>query len=140
MKKHLLIVGIVGLALAAAILIEKKAMTENAEEWTLPENKIQTVNPCPADEASLEKGKEVYTKECLSCHGLTGRGDGPGTKDLDKPVSSLTDSKVARETDGALFWKTTLGRRPMPAYKKLLTEEERWDVVNYIRSLEKNET
>ena len=80
-------------------------------------------------------GKGVYGRECLSCHGKTGKGDGPEAKDLEKELPNLRVPEMWNQTDGALFWKTTIGRRPMPGYRKLLTDEERWHVVNYMRTL-----
>jgi mono/diheme cytochrome c family protein len=105
------------------------------EEWKAPARAAQKQNPIPADANSIAVGKAVYTKECFSCHGATGKGDGPAAKALEKPPGDLSNPKMWDQTDGALFWKITTGRKPMPTNEKLLTEEQRWHVINYIRTL-----
>lgn len=102
--------------------------------WRVPPRKARMKNPVPADDASIAIGKKIYKKECLECHGKTGKGDGPETKDLEKEVKDFRDPKVWEQSDGTLYWKTRVGRKPMPGFKKLLSKEERWHVINYIRS------
>ena len=105
------------------------------EEWKAPARAAKKKNPIPADKESIAFGKKIYEKECLSCHGVKGKGDGPAVKDLEKNPGNLSDPKMWDQTDGALFWKTTEGKKPMPGYEKLLREEDRWHVVNYMRTL-----
>lgn len=105
------------------------------DDWKAPVRAAKKKNPVPADEKSIARGKEVYAQNCLSCHGATGKGDGPAAKDLPKKVRDLADPKTVSETDGALFWKITEGKAPMTGYEKLLPEEDRWHVVNYLRTL-----
>lgn len=106
-----------------------------SEEWKAPARAAKKKNPFPADEKSLTAGKKVYVEECLSCHGEKGKGDGPGAKDLKKHPLNFTTEAFHAQTDGALFWKITEGRKPMPAYAKAVTEEDRWHVINYLRTL-----
>lgn len=105
------------------------------EEWKAPVRASKKKNPFSADEQSIAAGKLVYVGQCLSCHGPTGKGDGPAAKDLPKKVGDLSDPKLDEQTDGALFWKITEGRTPMPTFEKLLKEEDRWKVVIYLRTL-----
>lgn len=106
--------------------------------WTAPASSKNLKNPVAVDAASLSAGKKAYKKECLSCHGKKGKGNGPSAVTLDvRPPSLLTD-KVKAQTDGELFWKITKGKKPMSSAKKSLTETQRWQVVNYIRQLAKN--
>jgi mono/diheme cytochrome c family protein len=105
------------------------------EEWKAPARAAKKQNPIPADEKSIAAGKAVYTKECYSCHGTAGKGNGPAAKDLAKSPGDLSSPKMCEQTDGALFWKITTGKKPMASYETLLTEEQRWQVINYVRTL-----
>ena len=105
------------------------------EEWVAPARAAKKKNPIESDAASLEKGKALYVKECASCHGDKGKGDGPAVKDLEKKPADITTKKTMDQSDGAFFWKLTEGRKPMPSYEKTFTEEERWHVINYMRTL-----
>jgi mono/diheme cytochrome c family protein len=108
---------------------------QGAEEWKAPARAAKKKNPVPADEKSIAAGKAVYIGQCFSCHGATGKGDGPAAKDLPRKAGDLSNPKMDEQSDGALFWKITEGRTPMPTYEKLLKEEDRWAVVNYVRTL-----
>ena len=105
------------------------------EEWKAPASADAKKNPLTADPVTIAAGKAVYVKECQSCHGKKGKGDGPNAKDLDKPAGDFTKAKMQSQTDGALFWKTSEGRKPMPMFKKKLTEEKIWQTVIYMRTL-----
>ena len=121
-----------GLTIAVATEPGPKVGTD---EWIAPARAAKKKNPVAADAISLEKGKVVYTKECASCHGDTGKGDGSAVKDLEKKPNDLTLAKTLDQTDGALFWKITEGNKPMASYEKTLSEEDRWHVINYTRAL-----
>jgi len=110
--------------------------TTEPDDWKAPPNEGQKENPVPADKQSTEAGKVVYTQQCLICHGTTGKGDGPAAAALPRKPDDLADPRTRAQTDGALFWKITTGKAPMPSYEKLLTDRQRWDAVNYVRTLE----
>jgi mono/diheme cytochrome c family protein len=110
-------------------------LAHDEEPWVAPSRAAKKKNPVVLDENSLAKGKVLYIKECLSCHGPTGKGDGPGAKDLEVKPHDLSAPKLREQTDGALFWKITEGRKPMPGYAQTFSDEDRWHLVNYIRSL-----
>ena len=109
---------------------------EPSTEWKVPAWKAKQRNPIPPDERSRAISRALYQRECLSCHGATGKGDGPAAAELERSPGDLSSRATARQSDGELFWKTTIGRKPMPSFKTLLTDEERWHVVNYLRTLE----
>ena len=90
-----------------------------------------------SDAASIAAGQKAYAGNCLACHGAAGKGDGPASKDLKVKPKDLGDDVVVKQSDGALFWKLTEGRPPMPATDKTLTETERWQIINYIRTFAK---
>ena len=108
---------------------------EPSTEWRVPAWRAKQQNPMPSDERSRVIGRALYRRECLSCHGATGKGDGPAAGELERSAGNLSSRATLRQRDGELFWKTTIGRTPMPSFKTLLTDEERWHVVNYLRIL-----
>jgi mono/diheme cytochrome c family protein len=105
------------------------------EEWTAPSRAARKKNPIPADEKSVALGKQLYIKECHSCHGATGKGDGPAAKDLKTSPGDLSKPKMWQQTDGAVFWKISEGKKPMPSMEKAWTPDERWHCINYVRTL-----
>jgi mono/diheme cytochrome c family protein len=105
--------------------------------WAAPESAVKMKNPVKADESSIKEGKDTYAQQCKSCHGPKGKGDGPKSEKLDISCGDFTAEDVAKQTDGELFWKTTEGRKPMPSFKEKLSDNERWAVINYVRSLAK---
>ena len=125
-----------GLTLAA-LLLGLQTMMSAQTTWTAPASAKGVKNPVAADAASLAAGKKAYAKECLSCHGTKGKGNGPSAATLEKAPASLLTERVAAQTDGELFWKITEGKKPMSSANKTLTETQRWQVVNYVRELGK---
>jgi len=107
---------------------------QDPQEWKAPARAARKKNPIPADEASIAAGRKVYVAQCLSCHGEKGHGDGPASKDLTPKPRDLATPAIATQTDGAIFWKLTEGRKPMPSFEKLISEDERWQVINFIRT------
>ncbi len=105
-----------------------------AEEWTVPADAAAVVNPVASTPAALSTGAAIYRQSCLICHGDNGKGDGAGGTFLVPKPSNLTDRSLRKESDGALFWKITTGRTSMPGNKNL-TDQQRWLVVQYIRTL-----
>jgi len=94
-------------------------------------------NPVEADDASLARGEELFAINCKMCHGPGGEGNGPIAPFLvNYKPANLTQSIVQDKSDGALFLTITNGVTDrMPALNENLTVRERWDVVNYIRTL-----
>jgi len=83
----------------------------------------------------LLEGAKLYSTNCVSCHGKNGLGDGaPGITFTIKPAN-FRDKAVTDQKDGAIFWKISEGRGLMPAYKDILSDEKRWQLVAYIRQL-----
>jgi mono/diheme cytochrome c family protein len=94
-------------------------------------------NPVPADDASLARGAELFHINCTACHGVGGKGDGPVAAFLQKKKpADLTSPAIQFLSDGAIFMVITNGRPgTMPALNENLTVRERWDVVNFVRTL-----
>ena len=96
-------------------------------------------NPRPGDEASTVRGSELYAIHCKMCHGDTGEGTGPVAPFLIKfKPANLTSDVVQSKSDGSIFLAITNGiQNAMPPLNENLTVSERWDVVNFVRTLKK---
>lgn len=93
-------------------------------------------NPVPADQASIDRGDELYHITCSLCHGDQGKGDGPVAIYLQNKPADLTSLGVQSLNDGGIFLVISTGiDGKMPALNENLTVHERWDVVNYLRTL-----
>ena len=110
---------------------------QSKQKWSAPAAEVQKKNPVAATESSLAAGQKIYSKICAMCHGKTGDADGPAVIELNIHPAKLSDPKLATEPDGSLFWKITTGKKPMPAFGKRYSETDRWNLVNYIRTLPK---
>jgi mono/diheme cytochrome c family protein len=107
--------------------------------WVAPDDAKKVKNPVPSTPESLAAAQDLFTDNCVLCHGEKGMGDGPGAKAIKVKPANFTDAKMmAAETDGSLFWKMTNGRGPMPSWKDTLSDKERWELVDYIRKLTKD--
>jgi mono/diheme cytochrome c family protein len=109
--------------------------SDGAREWRAPSTASQRRNPQPPDPRSTATGSAIYQRECVSCHGKGGKGDGKDGIDLEPHPADLSSSAITGQSDGSLFWKVSTGRRPMPGFRSDLTEDERWHVINFIRTL-----
>ena len=105
------------------------------EKWVVPAKYITMKNPIPA-KTDAAIGKSLYTKQCKSCHGSEGYGDGPKADEMKGDLGDFSTGEFQKQTDGELFYKTTFGRDDMPEFaKKLPMDEDRWLIVNYMRTL-----
>jgi mono/diheme cytochrome c family protein len=92
-------------------------------------------NPFPATPSALAAAKSNYDSHCASCHGSTGNGKGDKAQGLwSAPTDFRNAAQMGRSTDGDLYWVTTRGNWPMPAFEKQLTELQRWQLVDYVRT------
>ncbi|MDP2695808.1 MAG: c-type cytochrome [bacterium] len=123
------------LSLLFLLIVSALALASDDEAWKAPKRHARKKNPIEATAESISNGRSAFMKECMSCHGEKGRGDGPAAKDLEKKPGDLTDKSLLDQTDGGLFWKITTGRTPMPSFRSILTDEQRWHVVNFVRAL-----
>ena len=121
--------------LGSALITFSGEQPGSTEKWTAPAAEARKKNPVAVSESSLAAGQKIYVKRCVACHGKTGNGDGPEAADLGIHPAKLSDPLIREETDGALFWKITVGKKPMPNYGSRLSPTDRWNVINYLRSL-----
>jgi len=119
-----------------AVLFSVTLLAEN--NWNVPADKKAKNSYIKFDAASAGQGEAIYTKNCASCHGNPGKGN--SLKSLNPTPPDLGGAGTQQLTDGELFYILTTGRAVMPSFKNVLSEDERWKVIAYIRSFNKNYT
>jgi mono/diheme cytochrome c family protein len=100
-----------------------------AQEWMVPGAQKNAVNPQEYNLANVTKGKELYAKNCKSCHGDPGKNN---ALPLNPPPVDITSEKMQKNTEGEIFYKITNGRGAMPQFKATISDDDRWRIVNYI--------
>jgi mono/diheme cytochrome c family protein len=110
-------------------------LIEQNKPWIVPQEYKVLKNPLLASESNLSAARHIYADECSQCHGERGKGDGPEARTHLPLPADLTDAKrMATVTDGQIFYQITEGRRPMPSFKRRLTQDQRWQLVLLVRS------
>lgn len=129
--KFITLIGFISLGLLAFSFADQT-------EWVVPAKYQKLQNPTdPTDAESLEIGEELFMKHCKSCHGKEGLGDGPKAEEVDGDLGDFSSAEFQKQSDGALFYKSYIGRDDMPNYeKKIPNEEDVWFIVNFIRTLD----
>ena len=103
----------------------------------VPDKIPARTNPIPTSPESVGRGKTTFAQYCAKCHGLQGNGRGPAAHGITTfPRELWVWNNTEASTDGYLFWFITNGRTDMPPWGIILSENERWDVINYIKTLE----
>jgi mono/diheme cytochrome c family protein len=97
-------------------------------------------DPATLLQASVQRGSQVYNIYCISCHGATGTGDGPVAKRGFPPPPPLPTGKSVQMKDGQLFHILTYGQGSMSSMAAQLSRDRRWDVINFVRSLQQSAT
>ena len=131
MNKILILTVLILLVLTAC---GSQTESPNVPTDTIPAEYAGKTNPFGADEAA--QGAEVFQSNCQMCHGEQGHGDGPASGSLDPQPKNLA---VLQETaaDDYLFWRISTGKpgTSMVAWKGILTDQQIWQVVSFIRTL-----
>jgi mono/diheme cytochrome c family protein len=116
--------------------VQTALMKTAKHSFFVGDKKVQ--NPIALSPASIQDGKEAFTHYCVACHGLDGQNTGvPFADRMDPPVPPLASTEVQSYTDGQLKWVISNGIAPsgMPASKGILSDEEQWEIVLFIRHL-----
>ena len=131
MKKQLLFI------LLSLIFLSFIGLSIQEDRWLAPEGAKNINNPVNSSKRieSANRGAKIFKTRCMICHGVQGKGDGIGGKALTPKPQNLTSGMVQSQTDGEIFWKVTNGRNDMIKWGPILSEEQRWDLVNYVRTL-----
>lgn len=130
-RRRGLLVGLGALALASGLWIALPPLAVDAYPTTYRRS------PVPYLAASIARGMALYAAHCSVCHGRTAKGDGPGGAGLPKPPADLTAPHTDQHTAGDLFWWITHGipASGMPAFGETLSDDECWDLINFLRAL-----
>ena len=105
--------------------------------WPVPDEYKTMKNPVAKGDASNKAGMVLYTKMCASCHGKTGLGDGVKARMLKDFPGDFSGAAYQNQTDGEHFYKTKFGRAEMPKYEGKCTDDDIWNMVNYMRTFKK---
>jgi mono/diheme cytochrome c family protein len=103
-------------------------------KWDVPADKKAKVADTKFDAKMVEHGKELFTKNCMSCHGTPGLGTNIKMSPLPRDPAS---KEYQANADGELFYKMTEGRGAMPSFKNSIEEKDRWAIISFIRSFNK---
>lgn len=116
----------------------QQQITEMKRRWDTPAWTDTLKNPYAHNKAATDSGKIIYQRICVVCHGSGGKGDGIAAAGLSMKPADHTSPNVQLQTDGSLWYELSNGHAPMPAYKNVLTAKQRWELINYIRTLDKS--
>jgi len=105
-----------------------------SQDWVVPEERRGRLSTFPFTDETRKSGEKLYTANCMSCHGTPGRGNYLNLIPI--PGDPATE-KIQKNSDGEIFHKVSAGRGQMPAFRNVLTGEEIWNIVSYLRSYNK---
>lgn len=137
-KNSKFILALGGLLVVLLLLCTSETMAQ--ERWKAPPEADELENPYSLnDEEVFANGQDFYEMLCASCHGSAGDGGGGAGQTFNPPPADFTTETVQKQSDGALFWKVWEGNPPaMIPYKQLLSEDEVWQIVIYLRQYRKD--
>jgi len=116
------------------------------EHAEVPDDFASLTNPFAGDDAAVAAGKEIFAANCIPCHGESGEGNGVAAARLNPKPANLADGTMMDMiSDAYLYWRISKGgavepfNSAMPAWETVLTEDQRWQVISYVRSLSTGE-
>ena len=125
------------LFVSATVLMLSATLVAQPKPWVVPAVSSTMKNPIAQSAASTKTGLDLYTKNCASCHGKAGLGDGVKARALKTFPGDFSKAEFQGQTDGDHFFKTKVGRGEMPKYEGKLADNDIWNVVNYMRTFKK---
>jgi mono/diheme cytochrome c family protein len=123
--------------ISSALTLLSISLVAQPKPWVVPANFKSMKNPVAMGEASNKAGMALYTKNCASCHGKTGLGDGVKARALKEFPGDFSKAEYQGQTDGDHFYKTKTGRGEMPKFEGKLTDDDILNVVHYMRTFKK---
>jgi hypothetical protein len=103
----------------------------SSQTWVVPDDQKVVVAPFKFTPEMQKQGEQIYLKNCQSCHGLPGKDN---WAKLVPPPGDLAKEKAQMQTDGEIFYRITAGKVPMPEFRNILSEDDRWWVIAYLRT------
>ena len=123
-------------ACSFALLSMAIVKSNQNEPWEVPEEYKNMKNPYAGSKDADKIGYTLYSQYCATCHGEKGEGDGINALLLETPVAKFTEQYIQSQSDGSFYYKIYTGRNEMPSFEYIIpVEEDRWMVVNYVKSL-----
>jgi mono/diheme cytochrome c family protein len=135
-SKKILISSLVAIIGVSLITLNVSAQPQ-PKPWDVPANFKTMQNPVAKGDESNKAGQALYLKNCASCHGKTGLGDGVKARMLKDFPGDFSGTFFQNQTDGEHFYKTKTGRGEMPKYEGKLADNDIWNIVNFMRTLKK---
>ena len=147
---QVVVLGLVGLAIAALvsagrrlIVVAALALLVTGLALAVPPLAVDAYpttyrrSDVPYSATSIAHGADRFRSDCAGCHGSTGAGDGRDARGLPRPPADLRSPHTGQHTAGDLYWWITAGipGASMPGFGQRLGDEERWDLVNFVRAL-----
>ncbi len=129
------------LVLSMSVLVfadrpEKPDNYDPTDGWRIPPPVKNIENPVEANDQNIAQGKTSYERNCQSCHGDNGQGDGPDADGLDDFPGDFTDEAFKALPEGVLFFMIKEGKDDMPAFSGDLTDPQIWQIIRYVETLE----
>ena len=125
------------LFVSSILMVFCATLVAQPKPWAVPANYKNMKNPVAKGDASNKAGAALYTKNCASCHGKAGLGDGVKARALKDFPGDFSKAEYQDQTDGEHFYKTKFGRAEMPKYEGKLSDDDIWNMVNYMRTFKK---
>ena len=122
---------------SSVLLVLGAVVIAQPKPWTVPADFKTMKNPVVKGDASNKAGMALYTKNCASCHGKTGLGDGVKARTLKDFPGDFSKADFQGQTDGEHLYKTKFGKDEMPKYEGKLSDDDIWNIVNYMRTFRK---
>ena len=128
-----------GLAILAAFSFTQTSNAQakpKGKAWPTPAADAKKKSPIKLSDASaISEGKALWGTNCKSCHGVKGLGDGTKAEKIDISCGDFSSKEFQATSDGDMFYRTKIGRKPMPSYKEKLSDNEIWKLVAYMRTM-----
>ena len=125
------------LLVCSSIIFLNLSLLAQPKPWVVPASFKTMKNPVAVSDASKKAGLVLFTKNCASCHGKAGLGDGVKARSLKDFPGDFSKPAFHAQSDGDLFYKTKFGRAEMPKYDGKLTDDDIWNMIVYMRTFKK---